>query len=225
MYIKNRNIIKFCFINILYYIFLAVPGGYSVPQNTSLDTIPIITSPTVVSTTPRNVNQVTIANQVASVPKITIVPSTSKTKVKQISNPTIVSANKNKNLTSSNFNTVSTAADLKLPAEIFASDDSVSDVALNDENLQNILQDNFLSGLVTAPVATTQDKMVGGINLKIERPDKTHSKKSKSKSNKKPLENLSIPEIKTEVQDDNDWNNMTLATVNNSNPMNRLQTM
>lgn len=141
-------------------------------------------------------------------------------KARNNSNKTPPIANKSL-LTSGNYNAINPSADLKLPAEIFASDDSVSDVgvtASEDINMQNALQDLVQESLL----ANSKDKMLGGI--KLEKPKDTNkaSKKSK-KSNKNTDINLNLADIKTELQDDFDWNNMTLATVNNNTNVNRFQ--
>lgn len=130
-----------------------------------------------------------------------------------------------KSLTHGNFNTLNPSADLKLPAEIFASDDSASDAGIataDDINMQNALQDLVDESLLT----TSKDKMLGGINIKIERPVEAQkpNKKSKKSNNKSAEHTLNLADIKTELQDDFDWNNMTLATVNNNTNVNRFQT-
>ncbi|PZC79113.1 hypothetical protein B5X24_HaOG216802 [Helicoverpa armigera] len=133
-----------------------------------------------------------------------------------------VARNNGKSLSSGNYNTLNPSADLKLPAEIFASDDSVSDAgvaAADDLNMQNALQDLVDESLLS----TSKDKMLGGINIKVERLGEPLKANRKSKKGNKSTENtLNLADIKTEFQDDFDWNNMTLATVNNNT--NRFQT-
>lgn len=122
------------------------------------------------------------------------------------------------------YNTLNPSADMKLPAEIFASDDSVSDIGgpiTEDINAHNAIQDFVEESLLT----NSKDKMLGGIDIKVERlgeNDKVNSKKSK-KINKNADVNLNLTDIKTELEDDFDWNNMTLATLNNNTNVNRLQ--
>lgn len=128
----------------------------------------------------------------------------------------------------SSFNAINPSADLRLPAEIFASDDSVSDAGIvtADEVQKVLLQDSLLA---TEPVVqTTKDKMLGGINIKVEKVADNYkiNKKSKKTANKDPTANyVNIADIKTELQDDLDWNNMTLATVNNNTNVNRYPAM
>lgn len=126
-----------------------------------------------------------------------------------------------------NFNVLNPSADLKLPAEIFASDDSVSDAGLAavEDNMtaQHVLQNSMLGSDLCE--SATKDKMLGGINLKLGKSaetSKTSTKKSK-KAAKDTNVNLNLADIKTELQDDLDWNNMTLATVNNNSNVNRFQ--
>lgn len=113
-------------------------------------------------------------------------------------------------------------ADFKLPAEIFASDDSVSDAGVTAAEEINTIQDNLLNG-----EQVTKDKMFGGINIKVEGTGKTNGKVPK-KAKKSRDENsctLNLADIKTELQDDLDWSNMSLATMNNNASINRLQAM
>lgn len=125
----------------------------------------------------------------------------------------------------SHFNAIKPSADLKLPAEIFASDDSVSDagIAVADElNVHNILEEAILN----ADIHSTKDKMLGGINIKVEKPDPQNSTNTtKAKSCKDNATNLKLEGIKTELQDDLDWNNMTLATLNNNLDINKYNSM
>ncbi|XP_011553876.3 heat shock factor protein isoform X3 [Plutella xylostella] len=128
------------------------------------------------------------------------------------------------NRSPSSFNTMNPSADLKLPAEIFASDgdDSVSDAGLSAEDqMHNALQDH-----ITNSSLLTKDKMFGGINIKVERPDSVKGTTSKAKkSSKNCLANLKIENIKTELQDDQDWGSMSVATVNNNTDVNKYHTV
>ncbi|XP_047530416.1 heat shock factor protein 1 isoform X6 [Vanessa atalanta] len=147
--------------------------------------------------------------------------STSKSKMRSTSNKNTSTNNKSL-LSPSNFNAMNPSADFKLPAEIFASDDSVSDTGVAVAEDISTLQDSILAD---QGVSTSKDKMLGGINIKLEKPSeyvKTGKKSKKSKDNMNTC-SLNLADIKTELQDDFDWNNMTLATVNNNT--NRLQTM
>lgn len=153
------------------------------------------------------------------------IPSNSKAR-NNVGNRSTVASSSKSLLSPENYNTINPSADLKLPAEIFASDDSVSDagiVAAEDINMQNALQELVDESLITS----AKDKMLGGINIKLERlADAQRSKKEKAKKgNNKAAENntLNLADIKTELQDDFDWNNMTLATVNNNTNVNRFQ--
>ncbi|XP_072943130.1 uncharacterized protein [Epargyreus clarus] len=117
--------------------------------------------------------------------------------------------------------------DFKLPAEIFASDDSVSDAgvaAAEEVSAKDVLAEHMLPE--EPVVSTTKDKMLGGINIKLEKPAEPTKQSAKKTKKSKDNENyLNLADIKTELQDDFDWNNMTLATVNNNTNVNRLQTM
>ncbi|XP_026493782.1 heat shock factor protein 1 isoform X5 [Vanessa tameamea] len=147
--------------------------------------------------------------------------STSKSKMRNTSNKNTSTNNKSL-LSPSNFNAMNPSADFKLPAEIFASDDSVSDTGVAVAEDISTLQDSILAD---QGVSTSKDKMLGGINIKLEKPSeyvKTGKKSKKSKDNMNTC-SLNLADIKTELQDDFDWNHMTLATVNNNT--NRLQTM
>ncbi|XP_028156174.1 heat shock factor protein isoform X3 [Ostrinia furnacalis] len=173
------------------------------------ETLPVVNSPVADPTSPGQV----VNNVMAS-------PGTSKPKAR-------VNGHKNARsmMNSANFNSMNPSADLKLPAEIFASDDSVSDAGLataEDIAVQN-LQDTLLSGDICKP---SKDKMLGtGLNIKIEKPAATSksSKKSKKEAKNNENMNLNLADIKTELQDDLDWNNMTLATINNNTNVNRYQ--
>lgn len=131
-------------------------------------------------------------------------------------------ANAHNSRSSINYNPISTTADLRLPAEIFASDDSVSDAGLvNAEDLS--AQATTLLAVDPTP-STAIDQMIGGVNIKLEKPETTRKVKS-SKKCKDALSNIRIDNIKTELQDDVDWNNMSLAPVNNNTDVTRFQSM
>nr|WCC72135.1 heat shock transcription factor 1 [Chilo suppressalis] len=187
-------------------------------------TLPTPETPAAVSPTVPITTEQIVSNLMAS-------PGTSKTKSRTSGNKSSILNNKsttlnNKSvLNTSDFNTMNPSADLRLPAEIFASDDSVSDAGVastEDYSIQNVLQDQIISTELRDPVA--KDKMLGGINIKLEKPvptSKTDSKKTKKVVKNNDL-SLNLADIKTELQDDIDWNNMSLATVNNTN-VNRFQ--
>ncbi|CAH0695230.1 unnamed protein product [Spodoptera exigua] len=192
------------------------------------DTIPIITSASPTSVTPV-INQPTTAEAAVSnamgSPHIVVkiegqVPSKSKGRNQSVNKGATTSTGKT--ILTGNYNSLNPSADLKLPAEIFASDDSVSDTgatAADDISMQNALQDLVDESLLPA----SKDKMLGGINIKIEGAGETSNSNKKSKKGTKSNENtLNLADIKTELQDDFDWNTMTLATVNNNT--NKFQT-
>ncbi|XP_026320377.1 heat shock factor protein isoform X6 [Hyposmocoma kahamanoa] len=129
-------------------------------------------------------------------------------------------------LSPNSFNAINPSADLRLPAEIFASDDSVSDAGIGttDEVQKVLLSDSLLATTTDPIISTSKDKMLGGINIKVEKVADNYktNKKSKKTSNVDATANyVNIADIKTELQDDLDWNNMTLATVNNNTNVNR----
>lgn len=132
-------------------------------------------------------------------------------------------------LSPSNFNVINPSADLRLPAEIFASDDSVSDPGIVPvDEVQRVLLPDPLLGTTDPVISTTKDKMFGGINIKVENVGDNYksNKKSKKTGNKDVTANyVNVADIKTELQDDLDWNNMTLATVNNNTNVNRYPTV
>lgn len=180
----------------------------------SPNTQPIVTlpSPTITSASP--------IGQAAMEHIVVTVPSTSKPKTrsskKHVPNT--------KNLTVNSYNMINPSADFKLPAEIFASDDSISDAGAggsDDLNNFNELNEN------ETVMSTSKDKMLGGVNIKVERVTEPapSSKEKKAKNSKDNANNFNLADIKTELQDDFDWNNMTLATVHNSPNLNKLQTM
>lgn len=161
-------------------------------------------------------------------PVITTAPSTSKVKGKSnVRMP--VGSNKKKRTPS--FNVIPTCADLKLPAEIFASDDSDTGFVTAEEvPVQLVMEDNAIRE-DTVPMATSRDKMVGGINIKVERLANNNVKPSQGKKNKntkakQAASNASnLQNIKTELQDDFEWNDMSLATLNNNSDHNSLQSV
>ncbi|XP_045527950.1 heat shock factor protein isoform X10 [Pieris brassicae] len=177
----------------------------------SPNTQPIVTSPSPTISSASPMEQIFVT-----------VPSTSKPKTKTCKKNVSNTKNIN-NITLNNYNTINPTADFKLPAEIFASDDSISDAGAggtDDINNFNELNGNDLV------MSTSKDKMLGGINIKVESadpvPSSTEKKAKKSKDN---TNNFNLADIKTELQDDFDWNNMTLATVHNNPNLNKLQTM
>lgn len=195
--------------------------GHSNDMQTVNDNMPIITSVSSISTpTTPTMNQSGIdqvVNNVMGSPSVVVkiehLPSKQKARNQSANRSTVTSTGKNI-LPSGNYNTLNPPADLKLPADIFASDDSVSDAgvaAADDLTMQNALQDLVDESLLTS----SKDKMFGGVNIKIERPEMKANRKSK-KNNKSTEPTLNLADIKTELQDDIDWNNMTLATVNNN---------
>ncbi|XP_050681292.1 heat shock factor protein isoform X5 [Leptidea sinapis] len=148
-----------------------------------------------------------------------ISPGTSKVKAKLNGTKNVSNT---KNLSSSN-SYMKPTADYKLPADIFASDDSVSDTGLGvSENIDGL--NEALLNEADPVVSTSKDKMLGGIDIKVERiNDSVHRNSGKkAKKAKENTTHINLADIKTELQDDFDWNNMTLATVNN---MNRLQSV
>lgn len=183
------------------------------------ENMPIITSASPTPATPTldqtGIDQV--VNNVMGSPSVVVKIERMPAKQKgcnQSANSRTVTSTEKDILSSGNYNTLNPSADLKLPAEIFASDDSVSDAgvaAADDLTMQNALQDLVDESLL----ASSKDKMLGGLNIKIERPEMKANRKSK-KGNKNPEPTLNLADIKTELQDDIDWNNMTLATVNNN---------
>nr|QGA73371.1 heat shock factor protein [Spodoptera frugiperda] len=192
------------------------------------DNMPIITSASPTPVTPVMNQPVAVepaVNNVMGSPRVVVkiegqMPSKSKGRNQSVNKGATTSTGKS--LLTGNYNSLNPSADLKLPAEIFASDDSVSDAgvtAADDISMQNALQDLVDESLLPA----SKDKMLGGINIKIEGAGETSKSNKKSKKSTKSNENtLNLADIKTELQDDFDWNNMTLATVNNNT--NKFQT-
>ncbi|CAF4793004.1 unnamed protein product [Pieris macdunnoughi] len=195
---------------------LRYPNNFTNGMLRSPNAQPIVTSPspTITSASP--------IGQSAMEQIFVTVPSTSKPKTK--TGKKNVSHTKNiNNITLNNYNTINPSADFKLPAEIFASDDSISDAGAGGTDDINNLNELNGNDLV---MSTLKDKLLGGINIKVERaepvPSSTEKKAKKSKDN---TNNFNLADIKTELQDDFDWNNMTLATVHNNPNLNKLQTM
>lgn len=189
-------------------------NGLRIPDNAPIVTSP---SPTMASTSP--LGQSAMEQVINNV----ITPSASTSKPKTRSGSKNVSTNHNSLLSPSSFNSMNPSADFKLPAEIFASDDSVSDTGVSVPEDITTLQESILGG--DQDLTTCKDKMLGGINIKVEKPTeflKTAKKSKQSKDNNNTC-NLNLADIKTELQDDFDWNQMTLATINNNT--NRLQTV
>ncbi|XP_039759657.1 heat shock factor protein isoform X3 [Pararge aegeria] len=177
------------------------------------DTPPIITSPSPTLTTTPPVNNLSIEQAINNVTS----PGTSKPK----NSNSLKTAMASKSLLSpSNFHIMNPSPDFKLPAEIFASDDSVSDTGIN--TAEEINTDHTFTG-----EQMTKDKMFGGINIKVENNGKRSFKvaKKSKKSREQNACTLNLADIKTELQDDLDWNNMSLATMNNNANVNRLQAM
>ncbi|XP_022118825.1 heat shock factor protein isoform X3 [Pieris rapae] len=195
---------------------LRYPNNCSNGMLRSPNTQPIVTSPS------PTITSVSPIGQSAMEQIFVTVPSTSKPKTKSCKKN--VSNTKNiKNLTLNNYNTINPPADFKLPAEIFASDDSISDAGAggnDDINNFNELNGNDLV------MPSSKDKMLGGINIKVESAEPVSSNtEKKAKKSKDNTNNFNLADIKTELQDDFDWNNMTLATVHNNPNLNKLQTM
>ncbi|XP_041975871.1 heat shock factor protein isoform X6 [Aricia agestis] len=181
------------------------------------DSQPVVTSPSPTMVSPTS----PLARQTTMEKTVTASPGTSKPKTKPYVKKTTTNASSFQNV--NNYNTIK-PADFGLPAEIFASDDSVSDAGTTTEDI-NLLQENLLGG--EQITSTSKDQMLGGINIKLENPAEAVKpvKKSKKSKDNKNVCNVNLADIKTELQDDFDWNNMTLATVNNNQNVNRLQTM
>lgn len=142
-------------------------------------------------------------------------PSTSKPKTRNAKSQSTIKPM----LTSSNYHSLNPSADLRLPAEIFASDDSVSDPGMtNQEELHNVLNE-----LTADQITSTKDRLLGGINIKVEKPDPKPCNKKSKKSRDMNIPSPNLADIKTELQDDLDWNDMTLATLNSNNNVGRFQ--
>ncbi|XP_059050896.1 heat shock factor protein isoform X3 [Achroia grisella] len=181
------------------------------------NTLPV-SSPTSTATKPVSPEQ--LNNPVISL-------GTPKSKGRNLNKSNILQSGKS--LSSNNFNTTmllgsSPSADLKLPAEIFASDDSASDIGVpvaESLPVPNILEESILNTDTSSVLR--KDKMLG--DIKLEKPMNTVKSLEKSKkSNKDNVPDaVNLADIKTELQDDLDWSNMTLATVNNNTNINRYQ--
>ncbi|CAB3240715.1 unnamed protein product [Arctia plantaginis] len=179
----------------------------------SSDSMPIITSASPTPTTPTGTIEQPVIEQVF--------PKTVN-KSKGHSNKNVTPSGRSF-LQQNTYNVLNPTADLKLPAEIFASDDSISDVGVagaEDINMQNTLQDLVQESLLS----NLQDKMLSAANIKLEKTDSDKCNKKYKKGQKNTEAHLNLADIKTELQDDFDWNNMTLATVNNNTNVNRFQT-
>lgn len=189
------------------------------------------TQPIVTSSSPRSVTPASPADNPIMIAKVVpISPGPSNPKSITRSNVTKNTVLGGRTLLSpSSFNAMNPSADLRLPAEIFASDDSVSDAGITvTDEVQKVLLPDSILGTTDPVVSTTKDKMLGGINIKVEKVADNYktNKKSKKTGNKDDTANyVNIADIKTELQDDLDWNNMTLATVNNNTNVNRYPTM
>lgn len=206
----------------------------------SNEEMPIVTTPSPNRVTPASPNRVTPTppNRGTPTSPNRVTPSpVDNTAMETLTNnsipiPTASSKAKTRNagkysvsrpmLSTNNFHSMNPSADLKLPAEIFASDDSVSDAGLPaNEDINNVLQDLARESAINE-ITTTKDRMLGGINIKLEKPESPKHRKSKKRNDDRAL-NLTLSDIKTELQDDFDWNNMTLATVNTNNNVSKFQ--
>ncbi|CAK1602067.1 unnamed protein product [Parnassius mnemosyne] len=193
---------------------------------TSTNSLPVVTSPSPTMPSPTSPRIFLIPQSILEQPANNMTtPSTPKPKDKSTGNKNVISSGKHFPSPSS-FNTMNTAADFKLPAEIFASDDSISDAGVtsaDDLNENNMMQESILTDPV---ISISKDEMLGGINIKIEKPtEKAKGSKKTKKSKDNNGCNMSLADIKTELNEDLDWNNMTLATVNNNTNVNRLPTV
>ncbi|CAG4978636.1 unnamed protein product [Parnassius apollo] len=200
----------------------------SVKTTTGPKSLPVVTSPSPNLLSPTSPKIFLIPQSIHEQPannSTMTTPSTLKPKDKRSGNKNIMSSGKHF-LSPSSFNTMNTTADLKLPAEIFASDDSISDAGVtsaDDLTENNMMQESILTDPV---ISISKDEMLGGINIKIEKPtQKTKGSKKTKKSKDSNACNLSLADIKTELNEDLDWNNMSLATVNNNTNVNRLPTV
>ncbi|XP_047985519.1 zinc finger protein 423 homolog isoform X4 [Leguminivora glycinivorella] len=179
------------------------------------DVQPVVTSPSPTMVNPTSPLDQPILDQVFIDPSTLATAEKTKKVQRNIARPA-------KKMTSgSSFNNLNPSADLKLPAEIFADEDSVENGIAADELLQSALQNAALEG----GMSTSKDKMFGGINIKIEKADNAKTKKSKKSSKDNNTNQVDLAGIKTELQDDLDWNNMTLATVNNNSDVNRFNSV
>ncbi|XP_063375689.1 heat shock factor protein isoform X5 [Cydia amplana] len=180
------------------------------------DVQPVVTSPSPTMVNPTSPLDQSILDQVFIDPSTVTTAGKTKKMQRSIARPT------KKMSSGSSFNNINPSADLKLPAEIFADEDSVENGIAADELLQSALQSAALDG----GMSTSKDKMFGGINIKLEKADNAKiTKKSKKSSKVNNTNQVDLAGIKTELQDDLDWDNMTLATVNNNSDVNRLNSM
>ncbi|XP_061708912.1 heat shock factor protein isoform X5 [Cydia pomonella] len=181
-----------------------------------LDVQPVVTSPSPTMVNPTSPLDQPILDQVFIDPSTMTTTQKTKKVQRNIAKPT-------KKMTSgSSFNNLNPSADLKLPAEIFADEDSVENGIAADELLQSALQSAALDG----GMSTSKDKMFGGINIKLEKAENSKTtKKSKKSSKDNNTNQVNLAGIKTELQDDLDWNNMTLATMNNNSDVNRFNSV
>ncbi|XP_013191251.2 heat shock factor protein isoform X2 [Amyelois transitella] len=150
---------------------------------------------------------------------VVVSPGTSKLKTRNTTKTSKPAQNIKSLVSSSNFNSMNPSADLKLPAEIFASDDSVSDAGVpvsDDISVQNLLNDIVSDSNPSS--SFTKDKMLGGIKLDKANIKPVSKKAKKTTKNNTDYENLA--DIKTELQDGIDW---SIATVNNNSNANRFQ--
>ncbi|XP_063395115.1 heat shock factor protein isoform X1 [Cydia fagiglandana] len=176
------------------------------------DVQPVVTSPSPTMVNPTSPLDQPILDQVFIDPSTITTAEKTKKVQRSIARPA------KKMSSGSSFNNLNPSADLKLPAEIFADEDSVENGIAADELLQSALQSAALEG----GMSTSKDKMFGGINIKLEKAENAKPTKKSKKSNKDNNTNpIDLAGIKTELQDDLDWNNMTLATVNNNSDVNR----
>ncbi|XP_063616710.1 heat shock factor protein isoform X4 [Cydia splendana] len=180
------------------------------------DVQPVVTSPSPTMINPTSPLDQPILDQVFIDPSTITTAEKTKKVQRSIAKPA-------KRMSSgSSFNNLNPSADLKLPAEIFADEDSVENGIAADELLQSALQSAAFDG----SMSTSKDKMFGGINIKLEKAENAKPTKKSKKSNKDNNTNpIDLAGIKTELQDDLDWNNMTLATVNNNSDVNRYNSM
>lgn len=182
--------------------------------------------PIVSSSSPSRLTPASVDNPIIVAKAVSVSPGPSNPKLTARGNLAKNTGTGNRSLLSpSSFNAINPSADLRLPAEIFASDDSVSDAGIvTADEVQKVLLQDSLLGTTDPVVQTTKDKMLGGINIKVEKVADNYkiNKKAKKTGNKDATANyVNIADIKTELQDDIDWNNMTLATVNNNTNVNR----
>ncbi|XP_063548534.1 heat shock factor protein isoform X2 [Cydia strobilella] len=176
------------------------------------DVLPVVTSPSPTMVNPTSPLDQPILDQVFIDPSTVTAAEKTKKVQRSIARPA------KKMSSGSSFNNLNPSADLKLPAEIFADEDSVENGIAADELLQSALQSAALDG----GMSTSKDKMFGGINIKLEKAENAKTtKKSKKSSKVNNTNQVDLAGIKTELQDDLDWNNMTLATVNNNSDVNR----